>query len=99
MMHLRWSSGFKGSGVQVSVIIGIIVVRYILLPVLGAVIVKSAVHFGLVHSDPLYQFVLLLQFALPPAMNIGQSIVTSGSSSFRSYSTLIVSCQSLEILC
>ncbi|KAJ0085959.1 hypothetical protein Patl1_09326 [Pistacia atlantica] len=28
--------------------------------------------FGLVHSDdPLYEFVLLLQFAMPPAMNIG----------------------------
>ncbi|KAK9284492.1 hypothetical protein L1049_023665 [Liquidambar formosana] len=41
------------------------------LPILGVVSVKSAVLSGLVQSDPLYQFVLLLQFAVPPAMNIG----------------------------
>lgn len=64
-------SGLKGSEVQRSVIIGIIVVRYILLPIFGVVIVKSAVRLGLVQSNPLYQFVLLLQYALPPAMNIG----------------------------
>ncbi|XP_047267366.1 protein PIN-LIKES 1 isoform X4 [Capsicum annuum] len=33
--------------------------------------VKGAIRLGLVQHDPLYQFVLLLQFALPPAMNIG----------------------------
>ncbi|CAN0865498.1 Protein PIN-LIKES 1 [Linum grandiflorum] len=63
--------GLKGSEVRSSVITGIIAVRYIALPLTGIIIVKSAVHFGLVHTDPLYQFVLLLQFALPPAMNIG----------------------------
>ena len=56
---------------------GIIVVRYIALPVLGIVIVKGAVHFGLVQSDPLYQFVFLLQFAFPPAMNIDRAIFFS----------------------
>ncbi|XP_015580458.1 protein PIN-LIKES 3 isoform X2 [Ricinus communis] len=64
-------TGLKGSAVQLPVIVGIMVVRYIILPICGVVIVKSAVHLGLVQSDPLYQFVLLLQFALPPAMNIG----------------------------
>ena len=57
---------------QLPVIVGIVMVRYIALPVLGIAIVKGAAHFGLVQSDPLYQFVLLLQFALPPAMNIGK---------------------------
>lgn len=65
-------SGLKGSGVLVWLIIGIMAVRYIFLPLLGIVIIKSALRFGLVHSDPLYQFVLLLQYALPPAMNIGK---------------------------
>ncbi|KAL3527343.1 hypothetical protein ACH5RR_011999 [Cinchona calisaya] len=63
--------GLRGTGVQLSVIIGIIVIRYLLLPVIGVFVVKGAVHLGFVHSDPLYQFVLLLQYALPPAMNIG----------------------------
>ncbi|OAY57706.1 protein PIN-LIKES 3 [Manihot esculenta] len=63
--------GLKGSGIRFTLIVGILAVRFVLLPLLGIVIVKSAVQFGLVHSDPLYQFILLLQFAVPPAMNIG----------------------------
>lgn len=58
-------------GMQKSIVAGIIVARYVVLPTVGILVVKGAIHFGLVHSDPLYQFVLLLQFALPPAMNIG----------------------------
>lgn len=56
---------------QKSIIVGIIVSRYVVLPFLGILVLKGAVHFGMVQSDPLYQFVLLLQFAVPPAMNIG----------------------------
>lgn len=55
-------------------IVGIIGVRYVMQPAIGVAIVKAAKHFGAVHSqsrDPLYEFVLLLQHALPPAMNIG----------------------------
>ncbi|XP_030464078.2 protein PIN-LIKES 3-like isoform X2 [Syzygium oleosum] len=63
--------GIKGSGIQPSLIAGVVVVRYILLPLFGIVIVKGALYFGLVHEDPLYLFILLLQYALPPAMNIG----------------------------
>ncbi|KAB2631974.1 transporter-like [Pyrus ussuriensis x Pyrus communis] len=39
--------------------------------IIGGNLLKGALKFGLVHSDPLYLFVLLLQFSLPPAMNIG----------------------------
>lgn len=63
--------GLKGSGIQKSIILGVIVARYIALPLMGIVIVKGALRFGFVHENPLYQFVLLLQFAVPPAMNIG----------------------------
>ncbi|KAF6174202.1 hypothetical protein GIB67_033734 [Kingdonia uniflora] len=62
--------GLKGPQMQKSVIVGIMVVRYILLPLIGIAVVKGAHHIGFVHSDPLYQFVLMLQFALPPAANI-----------------------------
>lgn len=55
-------------------VIGIIVARYIALPLTGTLVVKTAVRLNLVHADPLYQFVLLLQFAVPPAMNMGNSI-------------------------
>ncbi|KAF5203418.1 Auxin efflux carrier-like protein [Thalictrum thalictroides] len=63
--------GLRGSGIQMSLILGIVVVRYVLLPLSGILIIKAAIRFGLIHLDPLYQFVLLLQYALPPAMNIG----------------------------
>ena len=58
-----------------SIVAGIVIARYIALPLIGILIVKGAIHWGLVNSDDLlYQFVLLLQFALPPAMNIGIEI-------------------------
>lgn len=63
--------GLRGSSVQPSLIAGVVAIRYIILPLFGIVIVKGALYFGMVHEDPLYLFVLLLQYALPPAMNIG----------------------------
>ncbi|KAL7612064.1 hypothetical protein Lser_V15G07064 [Lactuca serriola] len=64
--------GLKGSSrVSLSIVFGIVAVRLVVLPLFGILIVKGAVYVGLVHADPLYLFVLLLQFALPPAMNIG----------------------------
>ncbi|KAE8715884.1 hypothetical protein F3Y22_tig00110159pilonHSYRG00092 [Hibiscus syriacus] len=64
--------GLKGqAGICKSLVIGVIVVRFVILPFLGIAIIKTAVQFGVVHSDPLYQFILLLHYALPPAMNIG----------------------------
>ncbi|KAL0361922.1 UNVERIFIED_CONTAM: protein PIN-LIKES 1, partial [Sesamum radiatum] len=61
----------KGSGIQKSVIFGVLAVRYVALPLTGIAVVKGALRFGLIHNDPLYLFVLLLQFSIPPAMNIG----------------------------
>ncbi|XP_062098733.1 protein PIN-LIKES 3-like isoform X2 [Humulus lupulus] len=63
--------GLRGPGMQKSLVVGIVVARYVVLPLTGILVVKGAVHFGLVPPEPLYQFVLLLQFVLPPAMNIG----------------------------
>ncbi|KAF5958126.1 hypothetical protein HYC85_005351 [Camellia sinensis] len=64
-------TGLKRSGVGLWVVIGVNVVRYIALPLLGILVVKAAHHFGWVGSDSLYQFILLLQYALPSAMSIG----------------------------
>lgn len=65
----------KGASTPFWTIIGIIAVRYIFLPFLGVLIIKGATKLGLVQPDPLYQFMLLLQYALPPAMNIGNIII------------------------
>ncbi|KAK9714035.1 hypothetical protein RND81_06G067300 [Saponaria officinalis] len=64
--------GLKKSKVKLTIILGIIVVRYIFLPLLGILIVKGAVRAGFVQPhDLLLQFVSLLQYALPPALTIG----------------------------
>ncbi|KAJ7953260.1 Auxin efflux carrier family protein [Quillaja saponaria] len=64
--------GVRKSSLKLSLIISIIVVRYILLPIIGIFVVKAAIHLGLIgRSKSLYQFVLLLQFTTPPAMQIG----------------------------
>ncbi|CAL5188295.1 unnamed protein product [Lathyrus oleraceus] len=71
IMGANLLKGLKGASTPFWTIIGIIAVRYIMLPIFGVVIVKGATHLGLVQVDPLYQFILLLQYALPPAMAIG----------------------------
>ncbi|KAK7386133.1 hypothetical protein VNO78_26123 [Psophocarpus tetragonolobus] len=60
--------GLTGLVKQLPLIVGITVVRCIALPAIGVGVVKGAVRFGLIHPDPLYKFLLLLQFALPPAV-------------------------------
>lgn len=67
-------TGLKGADTSFCTIIGILVVRYIILPILGILVIKGATQLGLVQPDPLYQFVLLLEYALPPAMAIGITI-------------------------
>ena len=66
--------GLRVTVVPKSILAGIIVVKYIAMPVIGIGVVKGSSWLGLVHDDPLYKFMLLLHFALPPAMNIGKLI-------------------------
>ncbi|CAH2067597.1 unnamed protein product [Thlaspi arvense] len=63
--------GMKSSGMKKSTIIGVLVARYVFLPISGVLIVRGAYQLDLITSEPLYQFVLLLQYAVPPAMNLG----------------------------
>ncbi|XP_027906866.1 protein PIN-LIKES 3-like isoform X2 [Vigna unguiculata] len=62
--------GLNGVGKQLPLIVGITVIRCIVLPGIGVGIVKGVVRLGFIHNDPLYQFILLLQFALPPAVSL-----------------------------
>ncbi|XP_024016436.1 protein PIN-LIKES 5 isoform X2 [Eutrema salsugineum] len=63
--------GLRSSAVKPVVVLGIVCVRYIILPIIGIGVVKTAESFGFLPQDPLFQYVLMLQFTLPPAMNIG----------------------------
>ncbi|KAK8333900.1 hypothetical protein V6Z12_A10G232000 [Gossypium hirsutum] len=69
--------GLSGSGVGPSVIIGILIIRNIFLPISGIGVIKAAKRLSLVDEDSFYLFTLLIQYALPPATNIG-----SGESEF-----------------
>ncbi|KAG0457388.1 hypothetical protein HPP92_022229 [Vanilla planifolia] len=63
--------GMKKSSLKYSVILAIAVVRYVALPISGIAVVKAATALGLLPADPLYSYVLLTQFTLPPAVSIG----------------------------
>ncbi|KAG9129113.1 hypothetical protein Leryth_006378 [Lithospermum erythrorhizon] len=65
------TQGLRKAKLNPLIVMSVISVRYILLPLIGIGIVKAANHLGFLPADPLYHFVLMIQFALPPAMNIG----------------------------
>ncbi|OVA14769.1 Auxin efflux carrier [Macleaya cordata] len=65
------TQGLRSARLKPMVIIGVIIVRFLILPVIGMGIVKAAGEFGFLPPDPLFRYVLMVQFAVPPAMNIG----------------------------
>ncbi|CAI8588452.1 unnamed protein product [Vicia faba] len=64
------TQGLKSSSVKPSTLISIIVTRLFVLPLIGLFIVKAAANFGVLPVDPLFQYTLVMQYAMPPAMNI-----------------------------
>lgn len=64
--------GLRSSTLKPLIIIAVVCVRFIALPAIGIWIVKAASSLGFLPSDPLYHYVLMVQFTLPPAMNIGK---------------------------
>ncbi|KAL2511950.1 Auxin efflux carrier family protein [Abeliophyllum distichum] len=65
------TQGLRKAGIKPLVILAVVCVRYVILPVVGIGVVKAAARIGLLAADPLYHFVLMIQYTLPPAMNIG----------------------------
>ncbi|WOL05325.1 protein PIN-LIKES 7-like [Canna indica] len=65
------TQGLRKSVIKNGEILAIICIRYVILPVFGIAVVKAAYKLGLVPYDPLYHYVLMIQFSVPPAMNIG----------------------------
>ncbi|KAG7015860.1 Protein PIN-LIKES 5 [Cucurbita argyrosperma subsp. argyrosperma] len=62
--------GLRSSKVKATTILGVIAVRYFALPAIGVLVVKAADKLGFLAADPLYQFLLMIQYATPPAMSI-----------------------------
>ena len=52
-------------------IVAVLCVRFVLLPLIGIAVVRAAYGLGFLSRDPLYCYVLMVQFVVPPAMNIG----------------------------
>ncbi|XP_031117431.1 protein PIN-LIKES 7-like [Ipomoea triloba] len=65
------TQGLRKAKISPLVILAVVCVRYILSPVVGICIVRAASNMGFLPADPLFHFVLMVQFTLPPAMNIG----------------------------
>ncbi|XP_058736708.1 protein PIN-LIKES 7-like [Vicia villosa] len=62
--------GMSSTSIKPLVLICIIIARFFCLPAIGFFIVKTAANLGFLPLDPLFQYVLVIQYALPPAMNI-----------------------------
>ncbi|KAK9074820.1 hypothetical protein SSX86_003139 [Deinandra increscens subsp. villosa] len=62
--------GLRNASIRPIIIIAIIIVRYMCLPAIGIGVIKAASALGLLPSDPLFSFVLMIQFTVPPAMNL-----------------------------
>ncbi|VAI20947.1 unnamed protein product [Triticum turgidum subsp. durum] len=65
------TQGLRKSVLKRTVIMAIVCIRYVAMPVIGIAVVRVAHGVGFLPHDPLYRYVLMMQFALPPAMNIG----------------------------
>ncbi|CAN1288343.1 Protein PIN-LIKES 7, partial [Linum perenne] len=65
------TQGLRSSTIKPLMIVGVVCVRYVFLPVIGICVIKAAASLGLLPSDPLFAYVLMLQYSIPPAMNIG----------------------------
>ncbi|WRX07915.1 Membrane transport protein - like 2 [Theobroma cacao] len=68
---VRISYRLRSSAIKPLIIVGVVCVRYVILPAVGIWIVKAAGNLGFLPPDPLFHYVLMIQFTVPPAMNIG----------------------------
>ncbi|XP_059643925.1 protein PIN-LIKES 5-like isoform X2 [Cornus florida] len=64
-------SGMSKVKLRPLIIVSVVCVRYVILPVIGIGVVKQAAKLGFLPPDPLYHFILYIQYTLPPAMAIG----------------------------
>jgi auxin efflux carrier family protein len=58
-------------GLKCVVIVAILCVRFVLLPLIGNAVIHATYELSFLSRDPLYRYVLMVQFVVPLAMNIG----------------------------
>ncbi|CAA7391217.1 unnamed protein product [Spirodela intermedia] len=64
------TKGIRKSKLKRSVILAVLWVKIAVLPALGIAVTQAAAKLGFLPRDPLFRYVLLLQYTIPPAMNI-----------------------------
>lgn len=62
--------GLRSSSLRKSTIVAVVCIKCVFLPIIGIGVVKVAGMLGFLPADPLYSYVLMIQFVLPPGMNI-----------------------------
>ncbi|ONM30646.1 Protein PIN-LIKES 7 [Zea mays] len=65
------TQGLRKLALKCVVIVAILCVRFVLLPLIGIAVVRATYGLGFLSRDPLYRYVLMVQFVVPPAMSIG----------------------------
>ncbi|KAJ4746613.1 Auxin Efflux Carrier family protein [Rhynchospora pubera] len=65
------TQGLRKIEVKLSTILAIVLIRYLLLPIIGIGTVLAAAKLGLVLQSPLFQYVMLILFAVPPGLSLG----------------------------
>lgn len=71
--------GLKKADIKYRIVFGIAFVRYVLLPPIGILIIGAVLRSGILKANPLLHFVLLIEYAVPPSMNIGTMCQHFGS--------------------
>ncbi|CAL5089891.1 unnamed protein product [Urochloa decumbens] len=71
MLILGGNLSVRKTKVPPAVVAAIVCVRYVILPLVGVAVVRAARDMGFLPPDPLYQYTLMMHFAVPPAMSIG----------------------------
>ncbi|PWA94440.1 auxin efflux carrier [Artemisia annua] len=67
--------GLRRASIKPVIIITMIFVRFVILPMIRILVIKPATSLGLLPSDPLFSFVLLIQYTVSPAMNISKQFL------------------------
>jgi hypothetical protein len=65
-------AGAGDSDMEMLTIVGIVMTRFVALPIVGIVIINIIQNMGVLPIDPLFKLVLILQFCMPTAISLGK---------------------------
>jgi hypothetical protein len=65
-------AGAGDSDMETLTIVGIVMTRFVALPIVGIVIINIIQKMGVLPIDPLFKLVLILQFCMPTGISLGK---------------------------